>query len=109
MTKLTDNLGEVTLFETERLYARHLTIQDAPFVFRLVNEPAWLKNIGDKQVHSIADAEQYLINGPIKSYQENHFGLYWVGLKSTHKPIGMCGLVKKRRVRFSGHWFCFDV
>jgi hypothetical protein len=50
----------VNILETERLLLRHLTLDDAPFILALLNEPSFLQNIGDKGVCSIADARGYL-------------------------------------------------
>lgn len=83
------------LIETERLYLRKLTLEDAPFMLELLNTPTWLQFIGDRNVHSIEDAENYLKNGTLKSYQENGFGFYAVIEKTSGKTIGMCGLIKR--------------
>lgn len=83
-----------TPIETERLTIREFTLTDAPFIVRLLNTPGWLQFIGDRHVNSITDAEQYLLNGPMKSYAENGFGLYMVQLKDN-TPIGMCGLIRR--------------
>lgn len=81
--------------ETPRLRLRKFTLEDAPFIMRLVNEPAWLQYIGDRHVHSIADAEQYLLKGALRSYEEHGFGSGMVLLKETGEEIGMCGLFKR--------------
>lgn len=83
------------LIETERLYLRKFTLDDAPFILELLNTPTWLQFIGDRNVHSIEDAENYLKNGSLKSYQENGFGFYAVIEKTSSKTIGMCGLIKR--------------
>ncbi len=83
------------MIQTERLLLRELTVADAPFIFHLVNEPAWLQFIGDKGVRNIHDAEQYILNGPVKSYQVNGFGLWLVVDKQQNIPLGMCGLIKR--------------
>jgi ribosomal-protein-alanine N-acetyltransferase len=80
---------------TERLTLRELTTHDAPFILKLVNEPAWLQFIGDKGVRSIEDAAGYILHGPVKSYRDNGFGLWLVNLKQEGIPIGMCGLIKR--------------
>jgi RimJ/RimL family protein N-acetyltransferase len=80
---------------TERLILRELTIDDAPFILRLLNEPSFLHFIGDKGVRSLEDAREYIVSGPIASYERNGFGLYLVSLKTETTPIGMCGLVKR--------------
>ena len=82
--------------ETERLTLRHLAPEtDAEFILRLLNEPSFLQYIGDKSVRTLDDARSYIRNGPLKSYEENGFGLYWVGLKENECAIGICGLIKR--------------
>ncbi len=80
---------------TERLVLRKLATSDAEFILRLLNEPSFLQFIGDKGVRNLDDARQYILNGPIASYQKNGFGLYLVSLKVDNTPIGMCGLLKR--------------
>lgn len=83
------------LLETERLAVRHFEYEDAPFILRLLNEPSFLRNIGDKGVRTIEDARGYLADGPMASYARHGFGLWCVSLKDTGSPIGMCGLIKR--------------
>ena len=85
----------MTVLETERLSLRQLSLEDALFILTLLNEPSFLRYIGDKQVRNIEGAQQYLLNGPIASYKQNGFGLYLVTLKEHDTPIGMCGLIKR--------------
>jgi RimJ/RimL family protein N-acetyltransferase len=51
--------------------------------------------IGDKGVRNLEDARQYILNGPIASYQQHGFGLYLVSRNANNEPIGMCGLLKR--------------
>lgn len=83
------------ILETERLILRELNTNDAEFILRLLNTPTWLKFIGDKKVHTIEDAKNYLVNGPIESYKMNGFGLWLIILKKDSTPIGMCGLINR--------------
>ncbi|MEO7215808.1 GNAT family N-acetyltransferase [Mucilaginibacter sp.] len=84
-----------TITHTERLAIRQLTLGDTDFIIELLNSPGWLKFIGDRNVHNIEDAINYLTNGPLKSYAENGFGLYLVVTKADDTPIGMCGVLKR--------------
>lgn len=81
--------------ETERLGLRRFVEEDAPFILDLLNQPSFLRFIGDKGVRTVEDARAYISNGPIKSYQEHGFGLYLVETRSDQVPIGMCGLLKR--------------
>jgi RimJ/RimL family protein N-acetyltransferase len=83
------------ILETERLILRQFSITDAPFIAQLLNSPKWLEFIGDRQIRTIADAQSYLVGGPLSSYKTTAFGLYLVQLKDSSKPIGMCGLIKR--------------
>lgn len=85
----------MVVFETERLVLRRLTVDDSPFILRLLNEPSFLQHIGDRGVRNLADSKQYILSGPIASYERHGFGLFLVGLKDSHTPIGICGLLKR--------------
>lgn len=92
---------------TERLLIRQFDTQDAPFILELLNEPAWLRFIGDKNVRSMDDALTYLHNTPFKSYRENGYGLWMVELKDSHTPVGMCGLIKREALPSEDIGFAF--
>ena len=78
------------------------------FILELLNEAAFMRFIGDKGVRTLADAREYMLKGPIDSYERHGFGLYAACLRDG-TPIGICGLVKRdgladagRRVRVPG-------
>lgn len=81
--------------DTERLHLRELDAGDASFILALVNDPSWLRHIGDKGVRDLDGARAYIANGPVASYARFGFGLWCVTLKSDATPIGMCGLIKR--------------
>ena len=83
------------VLETDRLILRRLSVEDAEFIFRLLNDPSFLRYIGDKGVRTIADAGDYILQGPIRSYERFGFGLYLAELKNGGIPIGICGLLKR--------------
>lgn len=81
--------------ETERLTFRELTLADTAFIIELVNNPGWIKYIGDRNIKTEGQAITYLENGPIKSYYENGFGLSMVETKEDNRKIGLCGILKR--------------
>ncbi|QEL55591.1 GNAT family N-acetyltransferase [Chromobacterium paludis] len=81
--------------ETLRLRLRPLDERDAPFILELLNEPAFLANIGDKDVRDLAGARNYIEKGPQASYQQYGHGLLLVELSGNAEPVGICGLVKR--------------
>ena len=70
-------------------------MSDGAFFFRLLNDPSWLENIGDRGIRSDADAENYIERAIWSQYQAHGYGMYVVQLKSTSSPIGVCGLIKR--------------
>lgn len=97
----------MTILETERLILRHFNRDDGPFILALLNEPSFLRYIGDKKVRTLDDARQYIANGPVATYAQHGFGLYQVELKDTHTPVGMCGLLKREELPHPDIGFAF--
>lgn len=85
----------VKVLETERLVLRWLTAEDAPFILELLNDPSWLRFIGDKGVRNLDDAHTYIRIGPRDMYRRLGHGLYLAELKDGGIPIGLCGLIKR--------------
>lgn len=81
---------------TPRMVLREFTTGDADFIVRLLNDPGWLANIGDRQVRSADDARAYLERGPIAAQRQHGYALWAV--EEAHapgRPVGMCGLVRR--------------
>ena len=83
------------VIQTERLVLRHLEEGDASFMYKLFNEPSWIKFIGDRNILTVEDALIHMKEKYISSYKENGFGLYLVEIKTSKIPIGVCGLIKR--------------
>ncbi len=81
--------------ETPRLTLRRMEFDDAPLLVKLLNEPSFLENIGDRGVRSIEDAHRYLREGPMAMYEKYGFGLWHVARNSDGAAVGMCGLLKR--------------
>ena len=80
--------------ETPRLTLRRMEFDDAPLLVRLLNEPSFIENIGDRGVHSLEEAHRYLREGPMAMYEKDGFGLWHTALKDG-TFIGMCGMLKR--------------
>jgi ribosomal-protein-alanine N-acetyltransferase len=84
-----------SIAKTARLRLRRFTADDSAFIVELLNDPAWIRYIGDKHIGTLDDATRYLENGPIAMYERAGFGLYAVELRQNGETIGMCGLIKR--------------
>lgn len=87
-----------TIVETERLRLRTLSTQDAAFYLSLVNDPSFIKNIRDKGVRTIADAENTIRTGHQEVQAKQGFSLYLIETKNEARPMGLCGLVKREQL-----------
>ena len=97
----------MNILETDRLIVRRLSTDDAEFIFRLLNEPSWLRFIGDKGVRTVEDARAYILQGPVEMYSRLGFGLYLVALKEGGDAIGICGLIKRESLEDVDIGFAF--
>lgn len=82
------------IIETERLILRLQTTDDADFILELVNDPSWLRFIGDRGVRTVEDACEYIVNG-LCTYEQFGFCFYLVERKEDQIPLGLCGLIKR--------------
>lgn len=96
-----------TLLETARLRLRHLGTGDETFILALLNEPAFIRNIGDRKVRTLEDAARYIAEGPVASYERHGFGLFLVELKDDGTPVGICGLLKRPTLEDADIGFAF--
>jgi len=71
----------VKILETERLILREITVDDAAFVLDLLNQPSFIKYIGDRGVHDLDQSRDFIENRYRKSYRDHGYGLYVVELK----------------------------
>lgn len=97
----------MNIIETERLILRKLSIDDAEFILDLLNQPSFIQFIGDRGVRTLEDAGNYILKGPVSSYERFGFGLYLTLLKDGEIPIGMCGLVKREALQDVDVGFAF--
>jgi len=75
---------------TARLTLTPVTEGDAAFVLELLNDPGWIRNIGDRCVHTL-EAAAYV--------RERFQSSPWFVIRSaTGEPVGMCGIVVREQL-----------
>ena len=95
------------VLSTPRLRVRPLQASDAGFIVSLLNDEAFIRNIGDRGVRSVEDAADYISNGPGASYAQYGFGLSAVELTAGGSPIGICGLLRRDQLPAPDLGFAF--
>jgi len=81
--------------ETERLVLRRVTLDDADLMLAVWNDPAFVRNVGDRGIRSDEQAREALRTGALHLYAEHGYGPYVMVLKSDGSRIGICGLFKR--------------
>jgi RimJ/RimL family protein N-acetyltransferase len=81
--------------ETARLRLRRISLDDAEFMFEIWNDPAFIRNVGDRGVRTIEQAREAIMSGALKLYANYGYGPYAMVLKSDGSSIGICGLFKR--------------
>ncbi len=93
--------------ETNRLLLRQYTLNDVPFIYKLMNSEGWIKNIGDRNIKTVEDAEAYMLKNYLSSYEKHGFGPYLVSLKEDGTPLGSAGLYKRDSLEHPDVGFAF--
>lgn len=94
-------------FETERLLLKPTDITDAKFILELYNTPKWLQFIGDRNIHSEADAAKYIQEKMLPQFLRLGFGNYTVIEKVSDTKIGLCGLYDREGIEGIDLGFAF--
>ena len=81
--------------QTPRVTLRQLDIADATFFCQLLNDPDWLKNIGDRGVRTPLEAERYIESNYLPTYARLGFGMYLLERNADAQALGVCGLVQR--------------
>ncbi|MET3132502.1 RimJ/RimL family protein N-acetyltransferase [Oxalobacteraceae bacterium GrIS 1.11] len=83
------------ILETARLVLRTIDADDAAFYLALVNQPTFLRHIGDKGVRTLEQARAAIVQGPQAMQARHGFSLYLVERKDDLAALGICGLIKR--------------
>ena len=85
-------------FETERLWIRPTQEQDADLIYQLMNTPKFLQYVGDRNIHSLEDAEKYIQLKMLPQLHTLGYSSYSLLTKADGAKIGTCGLYNREGV-----------
>jgi len=95
------------ILETERTILREVTKDDGEFILDLLNQPSFIRYIGDRNVRTLEQARDYIESRFMESYKKFGFGMWAVDLKEMHAPVGICGFVKRESLPDADIGFAF--
>lgn len=88
----------MNVIETGRLNLREMSEADAAFVLELLNDPGFIRFVGDRGVRTLAEAARYIDERFAEGYRQHGFGLWLVETKDEKVPVGICGLLKRKEL-----------
>jgi [ribosomal protein S5]-alanine N-acetyltransferase len=92
-----------TSYATTQLLLDQLTLNDAEFIFELLNTAEWKKFIGDRNIQCIEDAKKY-----IQKISDTANTNYWVvRIQDVKIPIGIITLIKRDYLEHPDIGFAF--
>lgn len=86
------------MINTERLRLTPMERGDAPFILELLNTKEWIENIGQRNVHTISDAENYIEEKMILHYEKNGYGNYLMTRLEDGTKVGCVSLYNREDV-----------
>ena len=83
------------ILETERLYLRRITLDDADLMLAVWNDPAFVRNVGDRGIRTLEEARDAVISGPLQLFSSYGYGPFVMVQKSDGARAGVCGLFRR--------------
>jgi len=82
-------------YETERLILKPADLEDADFFLKLYNLPSFIRFIGDRNLRTKKDAENYISNRFLPQIEKLGFGNCVVIHKELNEKIGAVGVFSR--------------
>ena len=86
---------ENKIIETERLVLKPMSVEDSQLIFELYNSPNFIKFIGDRNIKTLEDAENYIKNRFLPQMERLGYGNFLITKKDDGKKIGGVGIFER--------------
>lgn len=84
--------------ETDRLFLKPFSAEDAAFVVDTYNAPKFLKFVGDKKIRTEEDAKKYVREIMLPQFEKMGFGNYVIINKETGDKMGGVGIFARENL-----------
>lgn len=91
-------MNQYKSFTSKRLIIRPTFEQDDKLIFQLMNNPKFIKYVGDRKISSINDAKNYIKVKMLAQLYLMGYSSYTLINKSNGDKIGICGLYNRAGV-----------
>lgn len=86
------------ILQTDRLTLRWFNEEDAPFVLELLHSEGWQHFIGDRGVHSVDEARDWITHHLRAACERQGFGQWAIERRADGALVGLCGLVRRDKL-----------
>lgn len=94
-------------YETERLIIKPISLEDADLILELYNTPKFIQFIGDRNIKTLEDAENYIRDRFLPQINKLGFGNYLIVNKATQKKMGGVGIFLREGLEIPDIGFSF--
>ncbi|MBU4538891.1 MAG: GNAT family N-acetyltransferase [Weeksellaceae bacterium] len=88
-------MKNIKSLETERLLLKPISTDDAGLILELYNSPRFIEFIGDRNIRTLEDAENYIVGKFLPQMERVGFGNYLIERKSDDMKIGAVGIFER--------------
>lgn len=88
-------MDKIISMETERLLLKPISADDAGLILELYNSPKFIEFIGDRNIRTVEDAENYIVEKFLPQIERLGFGNYLIVRKSDGVKIGAVGIFER--------------
>ena len=85
----------INSLETERLLLRPISTADTGFILELYNSPKFIEFIGDRNIRTMEDAENYIVGKFLPQMEKIGFGNDLIIRKCDSMKIGTVGIFER--------------
>ena len=80
---------------TDRLFLKPVEVEDADLIFKLYNQPRFVRFIGQKYINSLEDAKEYILTRFRPQIDRLGYGNYVIIRKEDGEKLGTVGIFER--------------
>lgn len=88
-------MNKFLMFATDRLWLRPTLEEDADFIVEVFNTPGALRFIGDRDINSKEQAQEFIFNRPLVQLEKLGYSNYTIVERVTGAKVGVAGLYER--------------
>jgi len=83
------------MIHTERLILKPVSLEDAEFILELVNSKEYIENIGERNIRTLSEAQDYIQEKMVNHFKQHGYGNFLMTTKKDGAKIGCVSLYNR--------------